>query len=614
MQILIFNLFVLISFRMSDPDSSALQSLLSNNGLGHLYKALAEKDVTSLTDLVIFLAYQESLQALELPLAVVCELKHVMELCIEFFNQGGQVKPEQEVFFSQYTTIATLQMDSWARIQLSFNHQFEYEEKRIIQTIWSSNSTLRQSLMESYLPADLADALESEGVRAICEIPTAHLSKFAEELTKNEQATLKRIHRSANESSSRKRKQREDAERKLLREKIDKANAIVRQVGEPGDPAEKMLKMAELIKVLELDTSSQDLLSSMDDTLKSVRRSLDHSSRYLLSTPSSPSSDEDLIRSVSLGSTLRGLIVGLDAAENLISQAPSQILSSPNVSPVITPRFETAEMQSFIFSSHQSATSFQKMVNSTGTSFGFKMFELAAENQEENNNNDVTAILSDCFVRLICHRFPTASFQLDKSEMVFTAAALEQLQAISDLESAEEFMLRFGSHISTGRFQLGGILWQKLYINTEKPVTWRELEELASKWLNEGGPVSDRGSITIPLSTTTSARLCFESEALGPSVFNPLLFKQVLLSSSDTWQVIDRGGFDSLLPVWEVVLGLHPHLNQQCELLRKTWLANTLHITDPFVVQQRANCALQKDEMGSLYLTIANESSTEVFN
>jgi len=178
---------------MSDPDSSALQSLLSNNGLGHLYKALAEKDVTSLTDLVIFLAYPESLQALELPLAAVCELKHVMELCIEFFNQGGQVKPEQEAFFSQYTTIATLQMDSWARIQLSFNHQFEYEEKRIIQTIWSSNSTLRQSLMESYLPADLADALESEGVRAICEIPTAHLSKFAEELTQNEQATLKRI-------------------------------------------------------------------------------------------------------------------------------------------------------------------------------------------------------------------------------------------------------------------------------------------------------------------------------------------------------------------------------------------------------------------------------------
>jgi len=597
---------------MSEPDSFTLQSLLSKSGLGNLYTALADKDVTSLTDLVIFLAYPESLKALELPLTAVSELKKVMELCTTFFNQGGQVKPEKESFFSQYTTIATLQMDSWSRIQQSLNHQFDYDERRILQNIWSSNSPLRQSLIESYLPADLADALEAKGIRSIGEIPSVDLPKFAQGLTTNERATLKRIYHSANESSSGKRKQKEDAERKLLREKIDKANAIVRQVGEPGDPAGKMLKMAELIKVLELDSSIQDLSSRMEDTLESVRRSLDHSSRYLLFTPSSSSSDEDLIRCVSFGASLRGLVVGLDPEES-INQAPSQILSSPGVCPALQsiPSLEATEMQSFVFSSQQSATSFQKMVNSTGASFGFKVFEL--ETQEVNNNIDVTVDnLSDCFVRLICHQFPAASFQLDKSELVFTAGALELLQAISDLESAEEFMLLYGSHISTGRFQLGGILWQKLYITTEKPVDMRELEHLASKWLNEGGPVSDRGSITIPLSPTTSATLCFESEALGPSVFNPLLFKQVLLSSSDTWHVIDRGELDSLLPVWEVALGLYPDLNQQCELMRKAWLVSTFHIAAPFVVQQRANCALQQDEMSSFYLTVANESSAEV--
>ena len=323
-----------------------------------------------------------------------------------------------------------------------------------------------QSLIESYLPADLADALEAKGIRSIGEIPSADLPKFAQGLTTNERATLKRIYRSANESSSGKRKQKEDAERKLLREKIDKANAIVRQIGEPGDPAGKMLKMAELIKVLELNSSIQDLSSKMEDTLKSVRRSLDHSSRYLLSTPSSPSSDEDLIRCVSFGACLRGLVVGLDPEVN-INQAPSQILSSPDVCPVLTPGFEATEMHSYVFSRQQLATSFQKMVNSTGASFGFKVFKL--ETQEENNNHVTVHNLSDCFVRLICHQFPAASFQLDRSELVFTAGAFEQLQAISDLESAEEFMLLYGSHISTGRFKLGGILWQKLYITTEKP-------------------------------------------------------------------------------------------------------------------------------------------------
>ena len=270
-----------------------------------------------------------------------------------------------------------------------------------------------QSLIESYLPADLADALEAKGIRSIGEIPSADLPKFAQGLTTNERATLKRIYRSANESSSGKRKQKEDAERKLLREKIDKANAIVRQIGEPGDPAGKMLKMAELIKVLELNSSIQDLSSKMEDTLKSVRRSLDHSSRYLLSTPSSPSSDEDLIRCVSFGACLRGLVVGLGPEVN-INQAPSQILSSPDVCPVLTPGFEATEMQSFVFSRQQSATSFQKMVNSTGASFGFKLFKL--ETQEENNNHVTVHNLSDCFVRLICHQFPAASFQLDRSE------------------------------------------------------------------------------------------------------------------------------------------------------------------------------------------------------
>ena len=52
-----YYLFVFVYVRMSEPESLTLQSLLNKNGLGNLYAALADKDVTSLTDLVIFLAY-----------------------------------------------------------------------------------------------------------------------------------------------------------------------------------------------------------------------------------------------------------------------------------------------------------------------------------------------------------------------------------------------------------------------------------------------------------------------------------------------------------------------------------------------------------------------------
>ena len=82
---------------------------------------------------------------------------------IEFFKQAGQVKLEHEAFFFKYTSVASLQKKSWTQICLPMKEQFEYDEKEIIQGIWSADSTLRKSLLDEYLPAHLADAWESEG-------------------------------------------------------------------------------------------------------------------------------------------------------------------------------------------------------------------------------------------------------------------------------------------------------------------------------------------------------------------------------------------------------------------------------------------------------------------
>ena len=152
--------------------------------------------------------------------------------------------------------------------------------------------------------------------------------------------------------------------------------------------------------------------------------------------------------------------------------------------------------------------------------------------------------------------------------MVFTSSAMAQLRAISNLSSAEEFIAHYGSHIQTGRFQLGGILWRKIRVTSEKQATHQVLKKLADKWLNEEGSFFGSCSVTTssPLSSSSisSVTIGSEYEALGPAVFNPSLFKQTLLSKSNIWQVIDRGGLDSLVPIWEVALGLHPDLIQQC--------------------------------------------------
>ena len=88
--------------------------------------------------------------------------------------------------------------------------------------------------------------------------------------------------------------------------------------------------------------------------------------------------------------------------------------------------------------------------------------------------------------------------------------------------------------------------------------------------------------------TSTTARMQFELKALGPAVFHPELFLQILQANSDTWHIIDRGGLDTLVPIWEIVTDLHPELNQQCEFMRKAWLGKTSKIPLKFIEQQRA--------------------------
>ena len=204
-----------------------------------------------------------------------------------------------------------------------------------------------------------------------------------------------------------------------------------------------------------------------------------------------PSPDEDLVSSANLGAALRGLLIGLNPSP-IVMQTNGQILAMPPLFPMVLGSTEV-KMHSFGFSTENSASAFQKTSDAVGISLACEL-DAAVDSSIQQNNN-----LSDCLVRLICHQFLVASFNLNRSEMTFTAIAIEQLGAIRNLTEAVEFMLRFGSHISTGGFQFGGILWHHVHVTTEKPVAPEELEELATKWLNAGVPLSVTTSLPIRL-------------------------------------------------------------------------------------------------------------------
>ena len=564
---------------------SSLLAFLKGNGLEAIYSSLDDNFITDLIDLVDILAKDENTTELaadfQLKPGAITKLKRVLELRIEYVKQGGSIKPEQEDFFNQYQSIAALQKAPWTKIQQSFkSERFDYDEIGVIQKIWGSNSALRKSLIEAFLPFDLADALEKENIRSLGDIPAADFHKFVQGLTANEKKILIKIYQEKN-SSNQQLQKREEAERKSLLEKIDKANQIIKQMKDSNNPSEKEEQMTELINVLEL--SMNWTKDDIDKALETVETAIAEVNNHLISKSTSSLSDEDLISNVSSGAALCGLIVGLLPALEVIKQAASPLIMKPDLCPIKLGSL-ASKVQSFTFLNEQSAENFQKTVDSIGADYGFPL----------QSNDDTSSTASNTLIRLTSYVFPMASFQMDRTNLTFTISALNQLRAISDLKSAEEFMLRYGSHISTGQFQLGGILWTKIQVNTDKPVMRRDLEELSK---TETGSVGRK----ITILHSAKAEMQFEFKTLGPAVFNPSLFKQILAANSDTWHIINRGGLDSLVPIWEIVINLFPELSQQCEFMKKIWLGKTAKIPAQFINQQRTRIqpSLKSDQAAS---------------
>ena len=86
-------------------------------------------------------------------------------------------KSKHEVFFKQHSSVAALFREPWSLISQSLNEQFDYKEKNLIKRIWSSISPLRRSLMEAYLPVELAYDLERNGIYSLDGIPPAYFDK-----------------------------------------------------------------------------------------------------------------------------------------------------------------------------------------------------------------------------------------------------------------------------------------------------------------------------------------------------------------------------------------------------------------------------------------------------
>ena len=159
-------------------------------------------------------------------------------------------------------------------------------------------------------------------------------------------------------------------------------------------------------------------------------------------------------------------MVGFDPSK-IIDQAVGQILSKPNLCPVTLLSLDPV-IQSFDLYSQESANSFQKMAALADASFGEEMFKLdhSSEMTSENNNNNT--VVSNYLLRLNCHRCPTASFKLERSQMVFTSATCRQQKSL---------------WLIMGRtFRPVAFLWRKIHVTSEKQATHQDYKKLANGW------------------------------------------------------------------------------------------------------------------------------------
>ncbi|CAM9439312.1 unnamed protein product [Ectocarpus fasciculatus] len=179
------------------------------------------------------------------------------------------------------------------------------------------------------------------------------------------------------------------------------------------------------------------------------------------------------------------------------------------------------------------------------------------------------------------------SFRIPVSQMDLNAGAFEAVIAVDSMEKGESFLDNYGSHVSTGRQELGGIFFSTISVTSETSMSKVSMMSAASKksedirsksvnteggaggsFLGVGGKASTRfGRATSvgEVKVTRKANAKGEAEevetaqfenyirSIGPSTPTPESFAEALFTDTSTWAITDRGRLEAMVPVTVVL-------------------------------------------------------------
>ncbi|CAM9286827.1 unnamed protein product, partial [Laminaria digitata] len=182
---------------------------------------------------------------------------------------------------------------------------------------------------------------------------------------------------------------------------------------------------------------------------------------------------------------------------------------------------------------------------------------------------------------------PMKSFRIPMARMQLSEDAYKTALTVKSFRDAEEFLDAYGSHVSNGRQELGGIFYSTITITSRELANSdsmmaaasyqsSSLKEKSSETTVGGsagvfglrakasatfGKASSVGKTTVNTSAESSGKDTRELEAryqqyirvTGPRAPTPETFAEALFNDNSSWAVTDRGPIEALVPVTRVL-------------------------------------------------------------
>ena len=480
----------------------------------------------------------------------------------------------------------------------------DINDRFCIEKIYCEGNDIRKQCRSYGLSLTTSEELEQKGITDISQMSDCQLRETLGKIPKNRRCLMKRMYSDKRPENL---KDKEEQRQKLenYKKQIEEAQALVETIRrdarevfkENKDKFESRMKDIAAKAKLPQDWIIQNL-ENPDELLESVEKSLNIATEKL--SICSYNTHEEVVAAASGGLARHGINFLGDDSEELTKRPPFPILKKPDYVEWLSPT-RGYEVSYFKSTLANASSLFYKLVKSSGLSiaasvyigyYGSSSVHFNSETSDETENRSHTSSTYASVTKYIVH--PTKAFRLPREEMQLENEPRLKAKNITDLNSARDFLSKYGSHVPAGLHTLGGVFFSTVTVTTKEKTETAVLTNAAANQL--GAEVSARaaglrglasasakteyfkssGSNDVSANKTREGHFEMTVKTLGPATTNPNIFDELLQSNNATWFVIDRGDQNSLVPVWEIIGELGDKYAKPALLIKRAWETKNL--------------------------------------